>query len=129
MQLKLILMDFQFNEFTFIYISQKQHKLIQINSIDFIFNTFPLSKKYLLHFTFFRKEGSVKVKSFPQILRVMNLYLVILLRKYTNLIQFDIIDVICSWFSQTRVLNIPWCFPFFLETKISSDLGRATNNG
>ena len=33
-------MDFQFNEFTFIYISQKQCKLAQINSIDLIFNTF-----------------------------------------------------------------------------------------
>ena len=27
------------------------------------------------------------------------------------------------------MLNIPWLFSFFLETRISSDLGRATNNG
>ena len=60
-------MDFQFNEFTFIYISQKQCKLIQINFIDFIFNTFSLSKNYNI-FPLRRKEF------IAQILRVTNLY-------------------------------------------------------
>ena len=48
-------MDFQFNEFTFIYISQKQCKLIQINFIDFIFNAFSQSKNYDI-FSFSEKE-------------------------------------------------------------------------
>ena len=43
----------QFNEFTFIYISQKQRELIQINSTDVIFNTFSPSKNCLLYFPFF----------------------------------------------------------------------------